>query len=567
MPKPPRILLSSVFGPFGVDDAYGRKENIMELFHNQVTREQGVFSLRYNHQSFGLYLIAENLEADTTVLDFPSEKRFVREIRKGYDFVGIAFIVPNFSKAKRMAELVRKHAPSSQIVLGGHGTAIPGIEHEIPCDHVCRGEGVRFMRALIGDDPNLPISHPVMPSSFNNHVLGIPRRTEDAVLMTGVGCPNACRFCCTSHFFKREYVPFLKTGRDIYDFCERAEREHGYKSFFIMDENFLKHRRRAEEFLELLERNGKYYVLSIFSSAEAVSEVGVDFMARLGIRFLWLGMEGRNSEYAKNDGIDLPALVSRLRENGIVVLGSIILFSERHTPENIQDDIDFVIDAGPDFIQFMQLGPLPGTALYEAYERAGRIRHDVPYEEWHGQHRIWFDHPHFTAEETESYLRDAFIQAWDRLGGSLLRVFETTLMGYHASRGSRDPMIEARHADLEQACLAYYPALPAIAAHAHNDLERDYARDLIGRYREAFGPMTGTQRVSSLVARAMAAVEAARIAAGLGLRQPRTHVTRFRSRGAARIRKPAQHESGLPPRAAGRSVQGIAAAVSVDPAG
>ena len=29
-----KILLSGVFGPFGVDDDYGRRENIMELFHN-----------------------------------------------------------------------------------------------------------------------------------------------------------------------------------------------------------------------------------------------------------------------------------------------------------------------------------------------------------------------------------------------------------------------------------------------------------------------------------------------------------------------------------------------------
>ena len=42
-----KVLLTSVFGPYGVDDAYGRKENIMELFHNQVTREQGLFSLRF----------------------------------------------------------------------------------------------------------------------------------------------------------------------------------------------------------------------------------------------------------------------------------------------------------------------------------------------------------------------------------------------------------------------------------------------------------------------------------------------------------------------------------------
>ena len=39
-----KILLSSVFGPYAQDDEYGsRKINPMELYHNQVTRVQGVF--------------------------------------------------------------------------------------------------------------------------------------------------------------------------------------------------------------------------------------------------------------------------------------------------------------------------------------------------------------------------------------------------------------------------------------------------------------------------------------------------------------------------------------------
>ncbi|MDY6832259.1 MAG: radical SAM protein, partial [Thermodesulfobacteriota bacterium] len=138
------LLLTSVFGPYGVDDAYGRKENIMELFHNQVTREQGVFSLRINHQSGGLHLMAENVRVPTMVLDFPSQKRFRDEVKKGYDYIGISFIVPNFAKAKKMAEIIRHVSPKTKIILGGHGTSIGNIEDLISCDHVCRGDGVKF---------------------------------------------------------------------------------------------------------------------------------------------------------------------------------------------------------------------------------------------------------------------------------------------------------------------------------------------------------------------------------------------------------------------------------------
>ena len=78
-----KLLLTSVFGPFGVDDEYGRADNKMELFHNQVTREQGIFSYRFHHPSFGLYFLAENLSIPTTVLDFPDLEAFISEIKKG----------------------------------------------------------------------------------------------------------------------------------------------------------------------------------------------------------------------------------------------------------------------------------------------------------------------------------------------------------------------------------------------------------------------------------------------------------------------------------------------------
>ena len=50
-----RVLLSSVFKPFAQDDEYGsRAINPVELYHNQVTREQGPFSLRMFHRSWSL---------------------------------------------------------------------------------------------------------------------------------------------------------------------------------------------------------------------------------------------------------------------------------------------------------------------------------------------------------------------------------------------------------------------------------------------------------------------------------------------------------------------------------
>src|SRR5437879_13121121 len=137
-----RLLLSSVFGPYAQDDKFGsRAMNPMELYHNQVTRAQGSFSLRMFHRSWGIMLIQANISAPCTVLDFPTRDAFARELTANqYDVVGITSIIVNLGKVREMCRLVRKLSPRSVIVVGGHVTAIPGIEVMIESDAIVRVE-------------------------------------------------------------------------------------------------------------------------------------------------------------------------------------------------------------------------------------------------------------------------------------------------------------------------------------------------------------------------------------------------------------------------------------------
>src|SRR3974390_1300653 len=102
------VLLTSVFGPYARDDESGsRALNPMELYHNQVTRTQGPFSLRMFHRSWGLMLIQANIQAPCVVFDFPVLDRFIEEIRTHqYDVIGITSIIPNVLKVKKMCELI-----------------------------------------------------------------------------------------------------------------------------------------------------------------------------------------------------------------------------------------------------------------------------------------------------------------------------------------------------------------------------------------------------------------------------------------------------------------------------
>jgi radical SAM superfamily enzyme YgiQ (UPF0313 family) len=248
-----RILLSSVFGPYARDDAYGsRAINPMELYHNQVTRVQGGFSLRMFHRSFGLMMIQANVDAPCTLLDFPSEDRFVEEIRENeYDVIGIGAIIPNVGKVKRMCELIRRHRPGAHIVVGGHIASKEDLLEMIDADSIVRGDGIRWFRRYLGEDEDAPVRHPAVLSGFGTRVMGVglghrPGGTA-AILIPSVGCPVGCNFCSTSALFggKGNFINFFETGDELFAVMARIEEELKTHSFFVLDENFLLHKKRA----------------------------------------------------------------------------------------------------------------------------------------------------------------------------------------------------------------------------------------------------------------------------------------------------------------------------------
>src|SRR5512138_216898 len=115
-----KVLLTSVCRPLG--PKYGDAPSVgYELLFGQVTRAQGLFSPRAVHLQFSLDYIAENLDAPTVVLQYPSRRELIRELKKGYEFVGVCFIMALIHKMKEAVALIRKYAPNSKIILGGYG--------------------------------------------------------------------------------------------------------------------------------------------------------------------------------------------------------------------------------------------------------------------------------------------------------------------------------------------------------------------------------------------------------------------------------------------------------------
>jgi radical SAM superfamily enzyme YgiQ (UPF0313 family) len=446
-----RVLLTSVFGPYAQDDEFGsRRVNPMELYHNQVTRVQGPFSLRMFHRSWGIMMIQENISAPSTLLDFPSREAFAKELTgHHYDIVGISSIIVNIGKVREMCGMVRNLSPCSTIVVGGHVTAIPGIESLIDSDHIVRGDGIAWMRAYLGEEVNAPIRHPHIVSGFDIRTMGIkvptPAGGTAATIIPSVGCPLGCNFCTTSAFFggKGKFLNFYDTGEELFSVMCEMESSMKVRSFFMMDENFLLHRRRAMELLDRMKVNGKAWALYVFSSANAISKYTMRELVELGVSWIWMGLESPHSSYAKLQGHDTLALSKELRQHGIKLLGSTIVGLEHHTPENIKDEIEHAVSHETDFHQFMLYTPVPGTPLYQEMQDKGLLL-DVDLADIHGQHKFNFKHAAISRDDSNRFLDWAFWRDFQRNGPSLYRICRTTMQGWKRYKSDPDPRIRER---------------------------------------------------------------------------------------------------------------------------
>src|SRR5581483_4707782 len=154
-----RVLFASPYGPRRLVD--GRDP--LDPFTGQLSPAQGPYALRMQAHYWAFYLMAENLRAETCVLEHPTLGEFEAELRKGYDWLGLQLNWNTLREAARMIERARVVAPRTRIVVGGY--ALPQVMDPLPADHavaetiragadqLCWTEGVTYMRTLLDDGP------------------------------------------------------------------------------------------------------------------------------------------------------------------------------------------------------------------------------------------------------------------------------------------------------------------------------------------------------------------------------------------------------------------------------
>jgi len=497
-----KVLLTSVCRPLGPKHGDGPSVGY-ELLFGQVTRAQGIFSPRAVHHQFSLEYIAANLEAPTVVLQYPSRRELIRELKKGYDYVGLSFILATFHRMQEVVALIRRHSPRSRIVLGGYGTVLGEGVLKPYAEHVCRGEGVEFFRKLLGEEPKpRPYKHPLIVSRlsfFSRHA------SNTGMVFAGLGCPNGCDFCCTSHFFRRQHIKLLPTGRDIYGVIERYLDLDPGMSFTVIDEDFLLNQARAREFRDLVVKSGKPLSIFAFASIKALSQYRVEELLEMGIDGVWIGYEGTRSGYAKQQGRPADEIFRELREHGITVLASMIVGFDYQDSETVARDLDGLLNLKPSLAQFLIYGPTPGTPFYERVVAEGRLRGDLAADpESYYRNCSGFTamvrHPRLTASQIEGLQRWCFAEDYRRLGPSVFRIIETWLLGYRRLKGSANPMLARKADSFAHDIRKARPIFLSGRLFGPTAEIRRWISDLERRVEAEFGPTNFRQRLESAAA-------------------------------------------------------------------
>lgn len=166
----------------------------------------------------------------------------------------------------------------------------------------------------------------------------------------------------------------------------------------------------------------------------------------LGISWVWMGLEGKASQYHKLKGSDTKDLVRKLQAHGISVLGSTIIGLEEHTPENLDEAIEYAVSHDTEFHQFMLYTPVAGTPLYEEHRKAGTLTDPECKDaaDAHGQLKFFHRHPHIPAGMETEFLHKGFLRDFEVNGPSIVRMARTALQGWKRYGQIGDARIRAR---------------------------------------------------------------------------------------------------------------------------
>jgi len=196
-----------------------------------------------------------------------------------------------------------------------------------------------------------------------------------APIETTRGCPYNCDFCTVSKFFGT-----LQRHKPVHDIITDAE-SCPQKILFFVDDNIAFRRKFALElFSELIPLKKKWIGQASIGISRDKELMKMAYSSEC--RGLLIGFESMSGEgirtYRKTlKTVDENVLaVRKLRDNGILVMASLIFGLDSDTEAVFDLSYEFLSKSKAAFFQACLMTPYPGTMVFENLKKEGRILTD-----------------------------------------------------------------------------------------------------------------------------------------------------------------------------------------------
>lgn len=350
---------------------------------------------------------------DIKILDLNMEPEPIQSLNKTLnefnpDYVGITFTTPVFSKAAKISSLVKEFNKEIKVVGGGvHASSFPeDTLSNSDFDIVVKGEGdftlqeivsgkklssikgVSFKsgrkiitnpsRDLIKDLDVLPYPswHLYNLKNYKSSKL-ISRKNPAGFIETSRGCVYQCVYC-NKNIFGRTFR--TKSPKRVVDEM-RFMLDSGFKEIHIVDDGFSTDINRAKQICALIKSEKLDFAWNLHNGVrvDRVDEELMKKLAEVGCYRVTFGVESGNEQILRNINKNITLdnvrdAVKWSKKYGLEVFGYFMLGLPGETKETMQDTIDFARQLDFDFVKFTITIPLPGTEMYDAWERGGYLK-------------------------------------------------------------------------------------------------------------------------------------------------------------------------------------------------
>ncbi|MHA1146487.1 MAG: B12-binding domain-containing radical SAM protein [Candidatus Helarchaeota archaeon] len=361
--------------------------------------------LIYTIGNLGGEFISQNIESPSQVINDPIStsilEKHVQEFNPTH--VGFSVVFGAYTTFLECVNFLRKKYPKIEIIVGGPGALIPGID--AIADHVCKGEGSIFVRKLLGEKTDTPLRIPrtivkrFRPSPFD------PKKyveTPMAALTTNLGCSHGCDFCITAALYGRNHV--IGDAQEIVNaLIEMGDMlNQDDVSVVVTDPIAFIDQKKWEKVISLMKGQNHCFHLAGLTTSTLIRKYlqpgGLfDKFKRseeFQVTFLEIGIESFKLKYNKNRNIEWKSLVSQLHGQGIVSALSLIVGYDYHDHHSAIEEVKQAIEIDSSILHVVNLRILYETKLWYEYQEQGRLL-DVPPE----FRMLWgyqaFKHPHF----------------------------------------------------------------------------------------------------------------------------------------------------------------------------